>query len=459
MNTDFNSSDGSEEKIAKAKELLKKAVFGVLKYIGESKAPEKALFFDYKNLPKWRSVFSGLIYNEKERVLILVQELKWKGELRNVKEVSNCLNFLVKCDVFNRNGWPLFNPTYGKDSEDEREAYFFNEVEEFIESYVRSFGNQVSNHAFDALFKVFYRHFPDFPETIHKEIALLSGFELKNLETLDFEDFEIREIDPVELGIIQYLQSSKFGYYDKVELSHKIWVLDIKNIVEPDVFETDGDWGISFPDDYVHPHEIEDQILTFLRLFRGGNIGITYKMSYESIKWGVMSVGRGNGKEIFLRPESKPYIIYPDDKTDLAHNWQAFKKITNERKERYRIAVTRFNRARETESSEDQIVDVMISFENIFPSSDPKYIGTQLGISLQEYLGEIDSSYPVLKTIKTAYFARNKIVHGKDITKIQLLLIKKEEDLLIKKEGDLKNLLEIIMEWLRKSLLSKLLGE
>lgn len=152
----------------------------------------------------------------------------------------------------------------------------------------------MSDVAFDALFKSFYRHFPEFPETINLEVALLSDFELKDNDSLDLEEFGIREIDPVELGILEYLQTSGFGCYDRVRCSEKIWVLEIKNAVEPEIIENDGDWGISFPDNYVHPHEIEDNILTFLRLLKGGEIGISYKQSYESIKWGTMSTRGGS---------------------------------------------------------------------------------------------------------------------------------------------------------------------
>ncbi len=433
--------------IAESEELIRKAIFGVLRHLGEGNPHDDPFFVENKELPKWRSVFSRKSQREKKGVLDKVQELCRKGEFDKVMEVTDCVNFLVNCRDFCRNGFPYSMPAFGVDSE--REPYFRLQVKEFVESYVSSFGAQISEEAFYAIFKAFHKHFPEFPETINMEIAILTGIDVQETDRIIVGDFEIREINPVELGIFEGLHDSNLGCYDNISLSKKVWVLEVKNVMQPEIVGGDNDWGIEFPEYYVHPHEIEESILTALRLFRGGDIRVSYKLSYESIKCGAMSIGYGSDPKDHFWPDNLFFTLRREDSTSLSGLWQAFNNISKERKERKRIAITRFNRARENPSSEDQIVDAMISLENLFPSSGHEYIGTNIGKSLNSLIGTKDSGYSVLETTKAAYFARNKIVHGEDVMKTPLLVKGKEVKF--------KVLLGIIMEWLRKSLLLTLL--
>lgn len=449
MNINSDDDEKLEEKIAQAKEWLKKATFGVLAYLGTDSVSEISTFLDYKNLPEWRRIFSSMKFEAKRRFLKEVQD-SWKKIFENVDEPNKCLKFFVECEYFNRNGWPFIHPSFGKDSENERVNYFRIQIKQFVEAYVSSFGQRSSDDAFEAIFRPFKKHFPDFKKTINKEVAVLTGLELISIETIDFEDFEIREIDPVELGILEYIQSSDFGCYTKVNLNEQLWVCELKNVVEAEIFEGDGDWGFWFPDNYIHPHEIEDQVLTFLRLFRAGRIGISSRMTYESIKWGEMSFGQGTGLEQYPWSYMRKYTICFDDKEELKKSWRAFSNIKNEQKERYKVATRRFNLAIENKSKEDQIVDAMISLESIFSLSGKKYIGVTLGQSLEDMIGKSDSGFPVLATIKMGYRARNWIVHGKDLN---LFKFKIEQ-----KELRLEEVLGIIMEWLRKALFSKLMS-
>ena len=287
------------------------------------------MHFDNAILPEWRRIFSSMKFEVKKRFLKEVQD-SWKKIYENVDELNKCIKFFVECEYFNRDGWPYIHPSFGKDSENERENYFRNQIKEFVEAYVSSFGNITNDEAFEAIFRPFKKHFPDFKKTFNKEVAILTGFEMISIENIDLEDFEIREVDPVELGILDYVKSSDFGCYTNVNLNEQLWVFELKNVSEGEIFENDSDWGFWFPDNYIHPHDIEDQVLTFLRLFRGGRIGIASRMTYESIKWGTMSFGQGTGPEQSPIPDIRKYSICFDDKEELKKSWRAFCNIKNE---------------------------------------------------------------------------------------------------------------------------------
>jgi hypothetical protein len=200
VDVNSNRSEGLAVKITEAMEFLKKATFGILEYLSKENTIERSSFYDYSNLPEWRKIFSSINYSEKEAFLRKVQD-SWQKIYENVNQFKLCVKFLAGSEYFNRDGWPLMHPTFGRDSEEERIDYFKIQVKEFVEAYVHSFGDIVSDEAFEALFEPFKKHFPDFREAVHKEVAVLSGFESTSKETMDVEDFEIREIDPVELGI------------------------------------------------------------------------------------------------------------------------------------------------------------------------------------------------------------------------------------------------------------------
>ncbi len=172
-------------------------------------------------------------------------------------------------------------------------------------------------------------------------------------------------------------------------------------------------------------------------------------MSYDSIKWGVMSFQIGSKQEIDLWPHPNIYNLKLEEREELQRAWKAFNKTKAEQNERYKVAIKRFNLAKEDRLKEDQIVDAMISFESIFSSSGSENIGYRLGRSLETLLGKTDSGYSVLTTMKAAYRTRNKIVHGEDINQTKLVIGQKEVKL-----GEL---FKIIMEWLRKALSSKLI--
>lgn len=103
MNINSDDDEKLEEKIAQAKEWLKKATFGVLAYLGTDSVSEISTFLDYKNLPEWRRIFSSMKFEAKKRFLKEVQD-SWKKIFENVDEPNKCLKFFVECEYFNRNG-------------------------------------------------------------------------------------------------------------------------------------------------------------------------------------------------------------------------------------------------------------------------------------------------------------------------------------------------------------------
>jgi hypothetical protein len=92
--------------------------------------PVETLFAEYNILPKRRSIFSGVDYKTKRIALTDVQKLWWGDEEDKVKEVAECLNFLIKYEEFRRNGTDISTTSIGEDSE--RKAYFKNQLKELI---------------------------------------------------------------------------------------------------------------------------------------------------------------------------------------------------------------------------------------------------------------------------------------------------------------------------------------
>lgn len=405
-------------------------------------------FGNFQNLPRWRSVFDSVEFNEKQKDMNRVYEYLRENGIGDFKAAIECVNFMEQCQNFKADYFPPTSEVFGRD--EGRRAYFEKVVKDFIVYYVRLFGLQYDQEAFNEFFKAFQVNIPEFPRRVEMHVALLTGIEVENEELYNLEKFVLRPINPYDLDILEHAKGPSMNSYNYVRSSDKIWCIELRNVVEPFVAGGDGgEEGIYFPDDYVHPNEIFQDILTSLRLFGDGGIGVSYVLYYETTLWNSMSIGRlqsySTRDMIFPKPN---LVIHSEDSKELDKIWKTYNSTKDSVQKKYKVAINRFNKAREGRDYEEIIVDAMIALENLFPPETSAYIGNFLGKSLENVIGTRSHDMDVLETTKEAYFARNRVVHGEDIYSTELEIKGKS----IK----FNFLCQVMMNWLRRALLTVL---
>lgn len=225
-----------------------------------------------------------------------------------------------------------------------------------------------------------------------------------------------------DISIRKIPESKRREFYDRVKGLPTVYNLD--ELLKSEYFlffhthVTFTPTGIIDPLMFEEPARKGLELLKLhFRLFREEDIGIRFYSNYTysnktkkyestGISMNYLSPWTLNGK----------YHVTIKDLPGFRKRFQALSSFDLEQNKALKIALKRFNFSYYRYDWEDQIIDLMISFEALFVSEQGE-ITYRLALRASKFIGKKNNTIEIFDFLKNCYAMRSKIVHGDDPTK------------------------------------------
>lgn len=157
-----------------------------------------------------------------------------------------------------------------------------------------------------------------------------------------------------------------------------------------------------------------EQLITALRLFKEGSIGINYTSVSYANPIPILGGSASYDNRQFIGPT---YELKEKDKLLFQKLWSEVNNTNLDQHLTLRIALRRFNFAYERINYKDKLIDYMIAFEALFfKQGEVGEFKHKLATRVARFLGETyEERQTISKQIKEFYVKRSQIVHGERI--------------------------------------------
>jgi len=353
-------------------------------------------------------------------------------EILKLPEVVSCMDFMVKNEFHKMIEMEITDKS-GKiveDVETYKEFLGYEIMGTFLMKYVDIKGFDYDEITFNSL----YNELEEYIYTEGREIIAITpllNFELEGTERIDLGDFIIRKITEDEFKML--LSLGVLG--ESIFLPHggridAIFCVELK---------------VKFPSkrkqEDLTPHI--ERIITALRLFEKGSVQYSAILRYPKV-WRTSWGSSGHRRAI----HGPLYKLTNDDVKSLKAFWSKFKSLNIQNHPFLDVAIRRFNFSYDRRLPEDKLIDFITAFEALFLKGVEGELSYRLALRCAYFLGKDEEERKkIFGTLRGAYDARSKIVHGEPI-------LSKSFNKILNKLN-LKSLAELSMqveEYLRKSI-------
>jgi hypothetical protein len=163
-------------------------------------------------------------------------------------------------------------------------------------------------------------------------------------------------------------------------------------------------------------HEMINRVLTALRLFKSGRVGIHTVETIQVLDLlPIYSHASGNS---FNGPSfGNTYFLSRQEIESFKQLWKVVNRANVESLECIKISIRRFQYAYERVNLEDKIIDYMIAFEALlFKEGETGELSHKLSTRVAKLLEEtFDERVSTAKKMQVFYKARSQVVHGEKI--------------------------------------------
>ena len=169
-----------------------------------------------------------------------------------------------------------------------------------------------------------------------------------------------------------------------------------------------------------------EDVVTALRIFKTGLVGYNFFLVWPSECRPLRGIYDYN-TNIRFNAFAKPYLgtkyeLSVSEGKAFTRFWKKFKSADIQP---IHVAISRLSHGEERETAEDQLIDLMIAFENLYLPDAEGELRFRLSIRASCLLEKDDAGREeVFSLLKDAYDIRSKIVHGASRSKVDRMLQK-----------------------------------